>query len=113
MTREETCKQLAVIGRPCKMCSNQVDFFKRFACGGREIPGCSHLMLIALFKKTKKLRGSVSAMSKAKGKAEAEDICIKSEEFPLKLVQMMVLFVTQLLQKLLLGPWQGSQSPHL
>ena len=52
-------------------------------------------------------------MSKAKGKAEAEDICIKSEEFPLKLVQMMVLFVTQLLQKLLLGPWQGSQSPHL
>ncbi|CBI39358.3 unnamed protein product, partial [Vitis vinifera] len=75
--------------------------------------GAQHLMLIALFKKTKKLRGSVSAMSKAKGKAEAEDICIKSEEFPLKLVQMMVLFVTQLLQKLLLGPWQGSQSPHL
>eukprot|EP00261_Vitis_vinifera_P031974 XP_019073217.1 PREDICTED: putative disease resistance RPP13-like protein 1 isoform X3 [Vitis vinifera] len=37
MTMEETCKmfepplvqQLAVIGRPCKMCSNQVDFCKR------------------------------------------------------------------------------------
>ncbi|KAL6327174.1 hypothetical protein AAG906_015213 [Vitis piasezkii] len=28
MTMEETCK-LAVIGRPCKMCSNQVDFCKR------------------------------------------------------------------------------------
>ncbi|XP_019073181.1 putative disease resistance RPP13-like protein 1 isoform X4 [Vitis vinifera] len=28
MTMEETCKQLAVIGRPCKMCSNQVDFCK-------------------------------------------------------------------------------------
>ncbi|CBI40624.3 unnamed protein product, partial [Vitis vinifera] len=35
-------------------------------------------MLIALFKKTKKLRGSVSAMSKAKGKAEAEDIMYKN-----------------------------------
>lgn len=53
MTMEETCK-LAVIGRPCKMCSNQVDFCKRkwnmkkdrlsdFPCRGREIPGCSTL----------------------------------------------------------------------
>ncbi|RVW19019.1 putative disease resistance RPP13-like protein 1 [Vitis vinifera] len=40
--------------------------------------GAQHLMLIALFKKTKKLRGSVSAMSKAKGKAEAEDIMYKN-----------------------------------
>ncbi|KAL6311767.1 hypothetical protein AAG906_021798 [Vitis piasezkii] len=91
MTMEETCKQLAVIGRPCKMCSNQVDFCKRFL-------GAQHLMLIALFKETKKLRGirfgsssvkyllvwdffisgSVSAMSKAKGKAEAEDIMYKN-----------------------------------
>ncbi|KAL6327190.1 hypothetical protein AAG906_015229 [Vitis piasezkii] len=69
MTMEETCKvnnnnfmpiclnsplvqQLAVIRRPCKMCSNQVDFCKR------RFLGAQHLMLIALFKKTKKLRAS-------------------------------------------------------
>ncbi|RVW20231.1 Disease resistance protein RGA2 [Vitis vinifera] len=67
MTMEETCKmfepplvqQLAVIGRPCKMCSNQVDFCKE---EGRFL-GAQHLMLIALFKKTKKLRGSVSEIA--------------------------------------------------
>uniref|UniRef100_F6I6M2 Uncharacterized protein n=1 Tax=Vitis vinifera TaxID=29760 RepID=F6I6M2_VITVI len=46
---EETCK-LAVIGRPCKMCSNQVDFCKRISF--------SHV--------------------KAKGKAEAEDIMYRN-----------------------------------
>ncbi|KAL6327027.1 hypothetical protein AAG906_013194 [Vitis piasezkii] len=76
--------QLALIGRPCKMCSNQVDFFK-----GRLL-GAQHLMLIALFKKNKKLRG----------------------EFPLKPVQIMVLFVTQLLKKLLFRLGQSQQSPQ-
>ncbi|KAJ9685225.1 hypothetical protein PVL29_017306 [Vitis rotundifolia] len=79
-------QQLALIGRPCKMCSNQVDFFMEyegridcsdFACGGREIPGCSTLDAHC-FKKNKKLRGSISAMPKAKGKAEAEDIMYKN-----------------------------------
>ncbi|RVW94008.1 hypothetical protein CK203_033992 [Vitis vinifera] len=86
MTMEETCKQLAVIGRPCKMCSNQVDFCKRkidcsdFPCEEGRFLGAQHLMLIALFKKTKKLRGTRISFShvKAKGKAEAEDIMYRN-----------------------------------
>ncbi|RVW19042.1 putative disease resistance protein RGA3 [Vitis vinifera] len=46
-------QQLAVIGRPCKMCSNKWTSAKE---EGRFL-GARHLMLIALFKKTKKLRG--------------------------------------------------------
>ncbi|CBI40633.3 unnamed protein product, partial [Vitis vinifera] len=69
-------QQLAVIGRPCKMCSNQI--VQIFPVEEGRFLGAQHWMLIALFKKTKKLRGSVSAMSKAKGKAEAEDIMYKN-----------------------------------
>ncbi|KAL6327218.1 hypothetical protein AAG906_015257 [Vitis piasezkii] len=58
MTMEETCKMFelsfgsaACSDWRCKMCSNQVDFCKR----RRRFLGAQHLMLIALFKKTKKL----------------------------------------------------------
>uniref|UniRef100_F6HCQ9 Uncharacterized protein n=1 Tax=Vitis vinifera TaxID=29760 RepID=F6HCQ9_VITVI len=63
---EETCK-LAVIGRPCKMCSNQVDFCKRNS------------------------EDQFQPCQKQKEKLKLKISCIKTEEFPLKLVQMMVL----------------------